>query len=73
MNEDKKKKQKKPTEDLQRIVSLVMERNLDPVIVFSFSKRDCETYALLMAKMDFTNADEKKLISEVIANRVDDE
>ena len=71
--EDKKKKQKKPTEDLQRIVSLVMERNLDPVIVFSFSKRDCETYALLMAKMDFTNADEKKLISEVIANRVDDE
>ena len=50
-----------------------MERNLDPVIVFSFSKRDCETYALLMAKMDFTNADEKKLISEVIANRVDDE
>ena len=62
-----------PTVDLQRIVSLVMERNLDPVIVFSFSKRDCETYALLMAKMDFTNADEKKLISEVIANRVDDE
>lgn len=73
VNEDKKKKQKKPTEDLQRIVSLVMERNLDPVIVFSFSKRDCEAYALLMAKMDFTNADEKKLISEVLPNRVDDD
>lgn len=65
VNEDKKKKNKKPTEDLQQIVSLVMERNLDPVIVFSFSKKDCEAYALLMAKMDFTTDDEKSLIGEV--------
>lgn len=65
VNEDKKKRSKKPTDDLQRIVSLVMERNLDPVIVFSFSKKDCEAYALLMAKMDFTSADEKKLIADV--------
>lgn len=63
--EDKKKKSKKPTEELQRIVSTVMERNLDPLIVFSFSKKDCETYALLLAKLDFTSADEKKLIQEV--------
>ena len=42
-----------------------MERNLDPVIVFSFSKKDCENYALQMAKMDFTSADEKKLIADV--------
>ena len=65
VNEDKKKRNKKPTEDLQQIVSLVMERNLDPVIVFSFSKKDCETYALLLAKMDFTTDDEKELIGEV--------
>ena len=52
-------------EELQRIVSTVMERNLDPLIVFSFSKKDCETYALLLAKLDFTSADEKKLIQEV--------
>jgi len=32
--------------DLYRIVKLVMERNLDPVIVFSFSKKDCENYAV---------------------------
>jgi ATP-dependent RNA helicase DOB1 len=32
--------------DLHRIIKLVMERNLDPVIVFSFSKKDCETYAV---------------------------
>lgn len=45
-----------------------MERNLDPVIVFSFSKKDCEAYALLMAKMDFTSTDEKKLIADVCMN-----
>lgn len=33
---------------------MVMERNYDPVIVFSFSKRECEAYAMQMAKLDFT-------------------
>ena len=70
--EDKKKKTKKPTEELQRIVSTVMERNLDPLIVFSFSKKDCETYALLLAKLDFTSADEKKLIQEVDTEKFDE-
>ncbi|RYG50400.1 hypothetical protein EON66_11900, partial [archaeon] len=31
--------------DLYRIIKLVMERGYDPVIVFSFSKRECEQYA----------------------------
>ena len=31
--------------DLVRIVEMVMKRNYDPVICFSFSKRDCEAYA----------------------------
>ncbi|KNB41803.1 hypothetical protein JH06_4702 [Blastocystis sp. subtype 4] len=70
INEDKKKRSKKPTDDLQKIVSLVMERNLDPVIVFSFSKKDCEAYALLMAKMDFTSTDEKKLIADIYKNAI---
>lgn len=36
---------------------MVMERNYDPVIVFSFSKRECETYAVQLAKLDFTTED----------------
>lgn len=39
----------------------------DPVIVFSFSKRECETYALQIAKLDLTSADEKALIEQVSA------
>lgn len=36
-----------------RIIKMIMERNFAPVIVFSFSKKDCEAYALQMAKLEF--------------------
>lgn len=32
-----------------------MERELAPVIVFSFSKKECEAYALQMSKLDFNS------------------
>ena len=35
------------------VVKMIMERQLQPVIVFSFSRRDCEAYALQMSKLDF--------------------
>jgi ATP-dependent RNA helicase DOB1 len=49
-----------------------MERNLDPVIVFSFSKKECETYALELNKEDFTEDMEKDLISQVYKNAICD-
>ena len=48
-----------------------MERNLDPCIVFSFSKKECETYALQMARLDFNNAEEKSLIEQVFLNALE--
>lgn len=36
-----------------KIVKMIMERNFAPVICFSFSKKDCESYALQMSKLDF--------------------
>lgn len=36
-----------------KIVKMIMERNFAPVIIFSFSKKDCELYAMQMAKLDF--------------------
>ena len=32
---------------------MVMERQLKPVIVFSFSRQNCEALALDMSKLDF--------------------
>ena len=42
-----------------KIVKLIMERSFAPVIVFSFSKKDCEAYATKMAKLDFNTGETK--------------
>ena len=57
--------------DLHRIVKLIMERNLNPVIVFSFSKKDCEKFALALNQEDYTDQVEKDLISQVYANAIE--
>lgn len=36
-----------------KIVKMILERKFAPVIVFSFSKKDCEAYAMQMTKLDF--------------------
>lgn len=42
--------------DIFKVVKMIMERNFAPVIVFSFSKKDCEVYAMQMAKLDFNTS-----------------
>ncbi|XP_078737333.1 LOW QUALITY PROTEIN: exosome RNA helicase MTR4-like [Lampetra fluviatilis] len=54
-----------------KIVKMIMERNFQPVIIFSFSKKDCEAYAMQMTKLDFNTDDEKKLVDEVFTNAID--
>ncbi len=39
--------------DIYSIVKMIMERHYEPVIIFSFSKKECENHALHMAKLDF--------------------
>ncbi|XP_028830497.1 exosome RNA helicase MTR4 isoform X2 [Denticeps clupeoides] len=54
-----------------KIVKMIMERNFQPVIIFSFSKKECEAYALQVAKLDFNTDEEKKLVEEVFNNAID--
>ncbi|GFU46746.1 exosome RNA helicase MTR4 [Trichonephila clavipes] len=54
-----------------KIIKLIMERSFAPVIVFSFSKKECEAYALQMAKLDFNSGEEKLLVEEVFRNAMD--
>ncbi|XP_062269315.1 exosome RNA helicase MTR4 [Platichthys flesus] len=54
-----------------KIVKMIMERNFQPVIIFSFSKKECEAYALQVAKLDFNRDDEKRLVEEVFNNAID--
>lgn len=59
------------TTNIFKIVKMIMEHSLAPVIIFSFSKRDCETYASQMARLDFNTVEEKKLVDEVFNNAMD--
>ncbi|XP_034048328.1 exosome RNA helicase MTR4 [Thalassophryne amazonica] len=54
-----------------KIVKMIMERNFQPVIIFSFSKKECEVYALQVAKLDFNRDEEKRLVEEVFNNAID--
>jgi ATP-dependent RNA helicase DOB1 len=56
---------------LQRIIKLIMTRNLNPVIIFSFSKKDCERFALALNREDYTDEVEKDLIAQVYTNAID--
>lgn len=49
---------------------MIMERKFQPVIVFSFSRRECEQYALSMSKLDFNTDDEKATVEEVFTNAI---
>ncbi|XP_049403170.1 DExH-box ATP-dependent RNA helicase DExH10-like [Solanum stenotomum] len=57
--------------DICKIVKMIMERKFQPVIVFSFSRRECEQHAMSMPKLDFNTEEEKEIVKEVFHNAVD--
>ena len=51
--------------DIYKIVKMIYMKRYNPVIVFSFSKRDCESLALKMSKLDFNTDDEREALTEI--------
>ena len=51
--------------DIYKIVRMIMTKNFNPVIVFSFSKRECESYAIQMSTMAFNDESEKAMVTKV--------
>lgn len=66
-----KKNNQQVQSNIFKIVKMINERNFQPVIVFSFSKKECEAYALQQQKLDFNTAEEKQLVEEVFNNAID--
>lgn len=57
MDSKTNKKKMNQGSDLFKIIKIIMEKNLDPVIIFSFSKKDVESYAKsVCTKYDLTTA-----------------
>lgn len=48
-----------------------MDKKFDPVIIFSFSKREVEGYGMAMTKFDLTTEDEKEKIKLIFNSAMD--
>ena len=61
----------KETSDIYKLVRMIMLKRLNPVIVFSFSKRECEAYALQMSTMAFNDDSEKAMVTKVFDSAIE--
>lgn len=61
----------KDTSDMFRLVRMIMIKNYNPVIVFSFSKRECENGAISMKKLSFNDDSEKEMVQKVFDNAME--
>ncbi|KAI0821075.1 rRNA-processing arch domain-containing protein [Irpex lacteus] len=67
----KKGGEKKGNSDIQKIVKMIMLKNYNPVIVFAFSKRECEGLALSLNKMEVNSTDEQDLVANIFNNAIE--
>jgi ATP-dependent RNA helicase DOB1 len=66
-----KGKQNEEQADIQKIVKMIMNKSFNPVIVFSFSKRDCEMYAVHTSKYAFNDDSEKAMVRKVFTSAIE--
>ncbi|KAI1506185.1 rRNA-processing arch domain-containing protein [Biscogniauxia marginata] len=57
--------------DIQKIVKMIMNKNFNPVIVFNFSKRECEMLALSTSKFAFNDDSEKAMVRKVFTSAIE--
>jgi len=67
---EKKQRNKKGSSDIYKLVKMLMIKKHNPVIVFSFSRRECEALALQMSKLDLNEESEKEMVATVFKNAV---
>ncbi|KAK0452732.1 P-loop containing nucleoside triphosphate hydrolase protein [Desarmillaria tabescens] len=74
---EKKSKSKKVSKistessDISRLIQMIMQKNCNPVIVFSFNKQECKWNALEMIKFQFTSAKEQDLTTTIFHNTLE--
>ncbi|VDO26325.1 unnamed protein product [Brugia timori] len=58
------------TPHVVNIIRTLKERDMIPVIIFSFSRKECEAYATQMTSLDFNTEDEKAKVKEIFVNAI---
>eukprot|EP00850_Spirogloea_muscicola_P022162 SM000280S10717 [mRNA] locus=s280:13847:18973:+ [translate_table: standard] len=49
---------------------MIMDRKFQPVIVFSFSRRECEQYAMSMSKLNFNSDADCEAVTQVFSSAI---
>ena len=57
--------------DIYKIIKMTIRRKFNPVIVFNFSKRECENMALAISKMNMNDESEQAMVERVFSNAID--
>jgi len=56
---------------MKKLITLIVSKGLDPCIVFSFSKRECEAYSMSLKNCDFNNEDERENVGKIFASAME--
>lgn len=56
--------------DCYKVVEMIQEKNYHPVIVFSFSRRDCESFAMQLSKLDFNTEQERETVNVIFESAI---
>uniref|UniRef100_A0AC35TI48 Superkiller viralicidic activity 2-like 2 n=1 Tax=Rhabditophanes sp. KR3021 TaxID=114890 RepID=A0AC35TI48_9BILA len=70
VNERGKRGGTKGDSNVCKIVRTILDRDMLPVIVFSFSRKECESYACTLKNMDFNSSENKKIVEEIFNNAI---
>ena len=55
---------------MRKLITLIVSKGLDPCIVFSFSKRECEAFSMSLKNCDFNQEEERDSIDRIFHNAI---
>ena len=56
--------------DIAKIIRMTIKKKFNPVIVFNFSKRECENMAMNISTLSFNDDSEKAMVRHIFGNAV---
>jgi ATP-dependent RNA helicase DOB1 len=57
--------------DMTKLIRMTIKKRLNPVIVFNFSKRECENLALAISSLSFNEDSEKAMVRKVFSSAIE--
>ncbi|KAK7414646.1 ATP-dependent RNA helicase mtr4 [Neonectria punicea] len=57
--------------DISKIIRMTVKKKFNPVIVFNFSKRECENMAMTISSLSFNDDSEKAMVKKVFTSAIE--